>query len=233
MRYLLLVVNLFVITTLFAQQRYISSGIIAFSGGAYERAIRDINLALENPGALSLDDASKSYFYRAASYIRLARKGASSDQGNVALFLSAYSDLKKVRSFGIPSWVERASKELYDIYPELKKQAELAYANSQNVSDSLARWALLSRSLNYLKAVTFIGPTWETNELMGKVYLGLATIAALEDQETGKRYYNDAIESFEASYKSNNECDCVEGLLEASRKIGDKERVERYAVVEN
>lgn len=225
MRGNIFIVAVFVSTSILAQQRYISSGIIAFSGGAYERTIRDMNEALKSQGSLSVDEASKVYFYRAAAYSRLAQSNSPQDPAVGTLFLSAYSDLRKVRSYGISSWVERSNGEFAKIYPNLKQQAELAYESSNEaISDSEQR-ALISRSLNYIQACMYIYSAWDTSELLGKVYNDLAIL----DAEDSVDYLERSLTAYEQAYQNNSSCGtCLDGMIKVAEKLGNAKKIAEY-----
>ncbi|MFY0599264.1 MAG: hypothetical protein JXR03_06300 [Cyclobacteriaceae bacterium] len=210
------------------QQRYISSAIIAFSGGAYERTIRDINTALENESVLTVEEKSKAYFYRGIATARL--HGMTSESGNTQnAYVDAFNDLRKVKSFNVESWGARTNKELESLFPKLKSEASKILEQSKQTQASRARRDLISSTLKHLNAAKILKDDYETQQMIGETYLALGDYYSNQDSDRSRANYRASLRYFESSLNMNNDCvSCINSLIVVSKKLSDDFRVKRY-----
>lgn len=215
------------------QQRYISSAIIAFSGGAYERAIKDINVALENEDVLSASEKSKAYFYRGLSTIKLYE---SDQQEKLPLnpYLKAFTDFNNVVSFEDSLWIIRAQKELSLLFGGLKKDAIIALNQSKTIADSPRKRNFIARALNHLNAAKMINQDFEIDKLLGDVYLAFGDYYLMQDPERSPANYRAALRFYELSFRENNDCElCIDGLIEVAINLSDSNLQKKYEQIKS
>lgn len=212
-----------------AQQRYISSAIIAFSGGAYERTIRDINTALEDEETLNADESAKAYFYRAIAMKKLAISGVKSEQLPANPFLSAYNDLIKVKSFELESWSERATTELSELFEGLLAASEEALEIARVTTDVPVKINYYNRAINHLNAAQVIKEDFEVNFLLGITYLALGDLYSQSDETRKIANYRAAARYLDLAFKLKNDCsECLDDLIVVSQNLGDSDKVLGY-----
>lgn len=139
-----------------AQQKYISRAIIAFSGGAYERTILDINTALSNTENITNVELGKAYFYRGIAKIRLLKSGIESSVIGNNPYLSAYNDIAQAIKIESGRWTVKAEKEFDKIYDDLVLEGEISLRQARAVGGGERMKVLLGRSKDYFTAALSI-----------------------------------------------------------------------------
>lgn len=218
-------------STVLGQQRYISSAIIAYSGKAYERTLKDINIALEGEESLDDIDKSKAYYYRAMSLVMLYQ-GDQEVELPLNPYLRAYEDFTKVKSFNNPVWIERANVELDKLFDGLMADARRAIENANaDPNDDRTRNYIL-RALNHVNAAQAIKENYETNEILGSVYLAYGNYYLNEDPERAPANYKASIRFYEKALRQYEDCiECLDGLIEVAEKTNDRLRREQYQLI--
>jgi hypothetical protein len=138
------------------QQKYISRAIIAFSGGAYERTILDINTALSNTEDIAESELGKAYFYRGIAKIRLLSQNQEHQILGSNPYLSAYNDIAQAIKLEPGRWTTKAEKEYLKIYDELVLQGEISLRQARAVGGGSRAKILLGRSKDYFTAALSI-----------------------------------------------------------------------------
>lgn len=216
-----------------AQQRYISSAIIAFSGGAYERSIKDINTALADESKLSDEEKSKAYFYRGLASKKMQQSNSESEVLSDPA-IAAYKDFKKVESLGVDSWVQRSQKELQLLLIDLKIDARSKMNEAQASQSNRSKINLLSSALKDLNATITIVEDYETYQMMGETYLAFGDTYMEEDAQRSTANFRAALRYLEAATRLNNDCEfCVDALINVSVKLNDNVRVKRYTQIKS
>ncbi|MEP0368455.1 MAG: hypothetical protein ABJN36_16380 [Cyclobacteriaceae bacterium] len=212
-----------------AQQRYISSAIIAFSGKAYERTISDINSALLDERNLSKEDRSKAYFYRGMARLELIEAGTSTITDP---YLSAFQDFRQVMNLGLETWRGRANAAADDLFDELMAGAAAIRQLAVREDDDQIKLRLLSRTLDHLNAAGIIHEDYHITKLLGETYLSLGVIHARTDESRSLANYRASMRYMEQALRVNNECEvCIASLIEIAMSIGDEERERRYKLL--
>jgi tetratricopeptide (TPR) repeat protein len=217
-----------------AQQRYISSAIIAFSGGAYERTIKDINTALESEATLTADEKAKAYFYRGIATKQLALANRDSEHILTNPFLKAYNDLIKVQSFDLQIWSVRALKEMPELFDGLITHANDAIKEQEQSTDVAVQINFLNRAINHLNAAQVIREDFEVILLLGKVYKNLGELYSQTDKSRTTANFRASLRYLELALKSKSDCsDCLDNLILVSENLGEAEKVTQYQDARN
>lgn len=212
-----------------AQQRYISSAIIAFSGKAYERTISDINIALLDERNLSKEDRSKAYFYRGMARLELIDAGSSNITDP---YLSAFQDFRRVMNLSLDAWSGRASVAAEELFDELMAGASAIRQLAVREEDDQVKLRLLNRTLDHLNAARSLHEDYHITRLLGETYLSLGVIHGKTDESRSLANYRAALRYMEQALRINNDCEvCIASLIEIALSIGDEEREERYKLL--
>ncbi len=212
-----------------AQEQYISSAIIAFTGGAFERTIRDLNTALEQKEVLPAEEVAKAHFYRGVAISRLLITNQESGDLPKSPFLSAYQDLMKAKSANPEKWGERANSELKNLVTGLENAAKQAYDQALKTTEPKTKTIYLNRTLNHLQAAETVRINFDTYHLFAKVYQELGAMYAAEGSNRALANYRAAIRYFELSLKESKDCkDCISDLVEIATQVGDEARALQY-----
>lgn len=217
----------------FPQQRYISSGIIAYSGGAYERAVKDMNYALKDVNMVSKEEAAKAYYYRGISTFRLIKKNPKSEVLSAWPFLSVYADFTQATVLDEEKWKERIQPDAGALYTNLFEEGvrlfEVAEQSTYGSENARRYYAI---TIDHLKAARTIRDNYEVNFHLGKGYHKIAENYARAKIERFVANYNAAITSYENALKYNPESlDCVNALIEVAAILKDQERLHKYKLM--
>ncbi|MEO9474919.1 MAG: hypothetical protein ABJG41_05280 [Cyclobacteriaceae bacterium] len=212
-----------------AQQRYISSAIIAFSGKAYERTISDINIALLDERNLSKEDRSKAYFYRGMARLKLIDAGASTVTDP---YLSAFQDFRQVMNLNLEAWSGRANAAAEELFDELMADATAIRQLAVREDNGQVKLRLLNRTLDHLNAARIIHEDYHITKMLGETYLSLGVIHGKTDESRSLANYRASLRYMEQALRVNNDCEvCISSLIEIAMSIGDAEREERYKLL--
>ncbi|HHG84288.1 MAG TPA: hypothetical protein ENJ82_06020, partial [Bacteroidetes bacterium] len=94
---------LFLGTCLWAQDSKVTTGVVAFQGQDYKKAIDALNVGLADPSQLKEKNVPKAYYYRALSQLQYMAQlsqgeGAKTNAATVkSLIFKIYDDLKQAK----------------------------------------------------------------------------------------------------------------------------------------
>lgn len=217
MRCAFLIVFLFP-TLLMSQQRYISSAIIAYTGGAYERAIRDLNSALENPEKLAKEEAAKAYYYRALARMKLAASNSASIALGNNPYLAANADLRNAVTFDAINWANRVQGINDELFEGLWRTGREAFTKASYV-----------KSIDHFRAAAAIKTTFDLISYLGKAYEALGESYTRSQSTRDVANYRAALNYLEEAIKLEPSCiECARSLVNVSSKLNDQERVKKY-----
>ena len=214
-----------------AQQRYISSAIIAFSGGAYERTIKDINMALLDEQSLKRDDLAKAYFYRGLATKKLIERGEASIILDSNPELDAYNDFRYVQSLDLDEWAARAATELSGLVEGLKRKATSLLSQAER-SEGIISIRLIENALTHVNALNTLSSGVDVSLLQGRVYNQFGEYFDVSDPVRAVDNFNTAIRFLELALQQSSACQiCVERLLEVARNLDDEVRIQQYELM--
>lgn len=217
MRFLLLVFCI-IPALLPAQQRYISSAIIAYSGGAYDRSIRDLNRVLENPEQVTEEEAGKAYFYRAMARLKLAGSKPEHEELGADPFLLSHADFRAAISLNGEQWSERSKAVADELYEGLWNTGLSAFDQANYIS-----------CINHLRAASTLKNNFEVNAYLGKAYEALGEDFFISQNTRSVANFRAAVNYLEDAIDIDPEClECARSLVNVATKLNDEERVRKY-----
>lgn len=108
--------------TLFAQDSKVTTGVVAFQGQDFKKAIDAFNVALQNPSDLKEKNVPKAYYYRALSQLQYMGQLASGENAEAnqatikAMVFKIYDDLKKAKeSDSYDKWGKKVDQQLPNV----------------------------------------------------------------------------------------------------------------------
>lgn len=219
--------------TVSSQQRYISSAIIAYSGGAYERALTDLNYAFKELNAFSDEQAAKAYFYRGASTLRLVSGGKATSLIGKYPYLDVYRDFDMATKLDEAVWRSRVQPESSTLYSHLFDEGVqlFAIAEEHTYGSEQAR-SYYSLTIDHLKAARSLQNNYDVNYRLGQGYHRIADNYVRAKADRFLANYTAAILSYEDALKYSPESiDCINALIEVARILQDQERIRKYRLM--
>jgi tetratricopeptide (TPR) repeat protein len=211
-----------------AAQDFVSSAIISYHAGAYERCIEDLNKALKNSSSLEPATRAKAYFYRGMARLKLTPSSIS---------MLILDDLVKAKNLD-NQWNERANVEIQRIVSQVIQSAQADYDKALQSRDPNVNRPLLSGASDRLYTCLEVARYPAALELMAKisqthgdVYYNMAEMGdPMEVQRQFMAHYTQAITYYEEWLNTQEGTKAIFNALKVmAGRIEDRERESRYA----
>lgn len=215
-----------------AQQGSVTTGIIAYSGAAYERAISDLTNALKNP-TISKEDQCKAHFYRGMAKLKLLRQDPDTKVLGATPFLSADADFKSCLAQDPSRWGEQFEQVKLSLFDGLYNTGLEAYNKAKTLSSESSNiW--YSRAIDHLRAAIAYQQNFHINRDLGKAYEALARIYESSGNTRAVANYRASVNYLESALNYDNDCmECAETLLNVSAQLNDESRIKKYTQLLN
>lgn len=177
----------------------VTTGVVAFNGQDYGKALKALNEALDDPSKLKSKNVPKAYYYRAQTWQRLLMAAAQSGDSTMMMkykdaFLNSYQDYKKGKETDDGKWGKKIDAQLMSVYPGLLQggiQAINVIYQNKDLSEAEKKEAGAEAS-KYLEMASEIRPEdYVPNDLMGQSYM------TMKDTAKAKSNFQAAINKFE------------------------------------
>lgn len=200
---------------------------IAFSGGAFERTIRDMNLALTQQSLLSSEDIQKAHFYRGMAISRLLVTDSESAELPANPYLAAYQDLNKAKLADKAKWEERVNAEMANLVTGLTAQANHYY--QQSLTAKSGKISLLGKAIACLQAAEGIQSDFEKWMLFGRVYQKLGFAYLSQNSDRASANFRASARYYELALKQESDCaPCLDGLIAVVTQLNEDARLAHY-----
>lgn len=225
------------LTFVSAGQDYVSSGIIAYHAGAYERCVEDLTKSLRNASSLGVTTRAKAHFYRGMARSKLMTTSPGSSALGTSPTMSILEDLTRARNLD-SQWAEKANPELKQIISQIVLTVRADYERALQTKDPNVSRPLLSAASDKLLACMESVKSAMVVELMaqvcrahGDVYYNMAEVGdPMEVQRQFLAHYSQAVEYYELFLTLREGNATLYGTLQLlSKRLGDAERESRYA----
>jgi len=218
-------------------QDFVSSGIIAFHAGAYERCIEDLNKSLRSAGSLNAATRAKAYFYRGMARSKVLAVSPNSQALGASPAMAILEDLTRAKNLD-SQWAEKANAELQLIIAQIVQAVRADYERALQTKDPNVSRPLLSAASDKLLACIESAKSPVLMELMAKVcqahgdvYYNMAEVGdPMEVQRQFLAHYSQAIEYYEQYLTMRDGNTAFFSTLQLlSKRVGDTDRESRYA----
>jgi len=225
------------LTSVSLSQEYVSSGIIAFHAGAYERCIEDLNASLRNAGSLNVATRAKAYFYRGMARSKVLAASPNSPSLGASPAMAILEDLTRAKNLD-SQWAERANAELNVITAQIVQAVRADYDRATQTKDINVNRPLLSAASDKLLTALQSVKSPGMMELLAKVchahgdvYYNMAEVGdPMEVQRQFLAHYSQAIEYYEQYLTLREGNAAIYSALQLlAKRVGDTDRETRYA----
>ena len=218
-------------------QNFVSSAIIAYHSGAYERTIKDIDRSMEQGSDLDRETRAKAYYYRGMARLQLKSKDPGSSMMSGTPLITAFNDLNQARLLD-DHWQNMVDEEMNALYDDLILQMETSYGLGVDTDSEDSLKDQLNNALAHLNTAVRIKKDRETNTLYGKIHRAFGDFYYMipEDQEAydlSLENYRQAVGYYEASLDEYiRSVEKVKALKELHERLGNTEKMEEYRTLE-
>ena len=182
----------------------VTSGVLAYQQQDFEKALKYLNEALENPGGLKSKNVPKAYFHRAKSRLgAMAMAAQKGDMEKVEKYanapLEAVKDFQLAKQNDDGKWGKKIDVELNNMYNTLLQGGLTAYnlSLSGEMSKEDKKQAL-GMAKEYLEtAISINADYYVAHDLLGQ------TLMASADTVNSKKSFKAALEKFDAKNPAN------------------------------
>lgn len=235
MRQHLPILLFFLSLTTYAQS-YVSGGVLAYHGNAFERCVEDLNKALAKPSSLEPEVRAKAYFYRGMAREEIRTQNANASILGSDPITASINDLHQAGTLD-RQWSRRSSNVLEKLLGEVRGSIESEYDKALSLGPDQSR-PVFSRSIDRLLFCLNVKNEYETRVLLAKVYEAYGHVyfnmAEIGDPTGVQRmflsHYSRAISHYEEALKIRNggSKEVFTSLEVLAHRIGDSTRETHY-----